>query len=139
MRRNVFDDDFEPKPEVKKQLRSERLANPEQLTAFSAVGSVIEIMKDSALAAEYLQMAEPYLDFLAKQQQITTSQAMILSLFLEHYYDHHLTNEDLFGSDVVSIVDRRGIMPPTRWRMPCRTSSCRRWKRSTAFSLQPAA
>ena len=26
MRRNVFDDDFEPKPEVKKQLRSERVA-----------------------------------------------------------------------------------------------------------------
>ena len=98
MRRSVFDDDFEPKPEVKKQLRSERLANPEQLTSFSAVGSVIEIMRDSALAAEYLQMAEPYLDFLAKQQQLTTSQAMILSLFLERYYDHHLTNEDLARS-----------------------------------------
>lgn len=95
MIRNVFDDDFKPKANVKKQLRKERLADPTQLTTYNAVGSVIEIMKDSGLAAEFLHMAEPYLDFLSQQQQITTRQALILSLMLERYYDHHLTNNDL--------------------------------------------
>ena len=122
MRRSVFDGDFEPKAEVKKQLRNERLANPAKLTTFLAVGSVIEIMKDSGLAVEYLQMAEPYLDFLAKQQQITTSQAMILSLFLERYYDHYLSTNDLaqslncrlfdllgYQSDIDALAHRRFI------------------------------
>ena len=95
MRRNVFDVDFEPKTDLQKQLRKERLANPAQLTTFTAVGSVIEIMKDSGLDPKYLKMAEPYLTFLAQQQQITTSQALILSLMLDRYYDHHLSNNDL--------------------------------------------
>ena len=95
MIKNVFDDDFKPKAYVKKQLRKELLADPTQLTTYNAVGSVIEIMKDSGLEAQYLHMAEPYLDFLAQQQQITTRQALMLSLMLERYYDHHLTNNDL--------------------------------------------
>ena len=95
MRRNVFDDDFKPKANVKKQLRKERLANPTHLTTYNAVGSVIEIMKDSGLKARYLHMAEPYLEFLAQQQQVTMGQALMLSLMLERYYDHQLTNNDL--------------------------------------------
>ena len=120
MVKNVFDDDFKPKANVKKQPRKERLADPTQLTTYNAVGSVIEIMKDSGLEVLYLHMAEPYLDFIAQQQQITTRQALMLSLMLERYYDHHLTNNDLaqtlncelfdllgYQDDIETLVRRR--------------------------------
>ena len=69
MRRSPFDDDPEPKTDVKKHLRKERLANPAQLTTFTAVSSVIEIMTDSGLDIKYLHMAEPYLKFLAQPSE----------------------------------------------------------------------
>lgn len=135
MRRNAFDDDFEPKTEAKKQLRKERLANPAQLTTFTAVSSVIEIMTDSGLDIKYLHMAEPYLKFLAQQQQITTDQALILSLMLDRYYDHHLSNNDLaktlncrlfdllgYQSDIDVLVRRRFLRSngsdSTSYRVP---------------------
>jgi hypothetical protein len=90
-----FDDDLEPIEKEKKSVRSMKLADKTNLTMLSAIESVIEITKDSALGKDFMDLAQPYVEYVAKKQHLSMNQALMLSLMMNRFYDNSINIEDL--------------------------------------------
>lgn len=90
-----FDDVFEPTAKEKRNVRNLKLADQNALTMHSAIESIIEVMKDSGFEQEALDLAKPYVEYVAQKQQLTLNQALILSLMMNRFYDDSTNIDDL--------------------------------------------
>ena len=55
----------------------------DKMTMLSAIEKILNIAEDSSLAAEKMELLEPYLKYISELQGITPAQALLLSLFIE--------------------------------------------------------
>jgi len=90
-----FDDDLEPIEKKKKTVRGMKLADKSKMTMHSAIESIIEITKDSALGRDYMNLAKPYVEYVAGKQSLTLNQALMFSLLVNRFYDDCISIEDL--------------------------------------------
>ena len=95
-----------------------------EMTLLQAIERVVELAKDSQMSEEFMQEAAPEISFLASSYNITERQVVLFCICMEK------GPRRVDYDDLATYLDVR--MPLTRWRTLSRTSSYRRWSRSTA-------
>lgn len=89
----------------KKQLRAEQKHALESMTMVEAIEKIVEMADDSKLTEKFFQQAEPYAKIIAEKQEITTIQAVLLSLFVEY----ETASRKATINDIARFVDCRNI------------------------------
>ena len=98
------------KKKSKKNLKSRKqenqdLAEISKLTVLEAIEKIVVLANDCKLSDSFFKESTPYLQVVADKQNISSMQALFLSLFLERSTCSHKT--DL--SDIANILDCRAV------------------------------
>ena len=64
-------------------------------TLLQHIEQIVEYAEKSKLSDEFYQKAKPHINFVAKTMNLTSNQAVIFSLFMEHSHDSRILISEL--------------------------------------------